>query len=66
MTKEKPLTYRSMIIAVAALATPLMIAAPALAQTTAETQVVAVLDGYRGALEALSASRAETFFWPDA
>jgi ketosteroid isomerase-like protein len=67
------LTYRSMIIAVAALAAPAMIAAPALAQSTpalaqstAEAKAVAVLDGYRGALEALSASRAETFFWPDA
>ena len=64
--RRPPLTYRSMIIAIAALAAPAMIAAPALAQTTAETQVVAVLDGYRGALEALSASRSEAFFWPDA
>ncbi|MCG2662721.1 nuclear transport factor 2 family protein [Brevundimonas sp.] len=60
------MTYRSMILAVAALAAPVMIPAPALAQTTAEAEVVAVLDGYRGALEALSASRSETFFWPDA
>ena len=70
------MTYRSMFIAVAALAAlaaPAMIAVPALAQSTpalaqstAEAKAVAVLDGYRGALEALSASRAESFFWPDA
>ena len=60
------MTYRSMIIAVAALAAPAMITAPALAQSNAEAQVVAVLDGYRVALETLDAPRAETFFWPDA
>ena len=60
------MTYRSMIFAVAALAAPAMIAAPARAQTAAEAEVVAVLDRYRGALEALSASHSETSFWPDA
>lgn len=59
------MTYRPLLVAIAAFSVTAAVTTPTLAQSPAETQVLSVLEGYKASIEALNAPGAEPFFWPD-